>query len=337
MSEKEQRSTPNNPNPSETSENGYSQTEIIELLQKTIGQLDRIVNQLNTESVEMPSKIAVETVVTSIEALAASLTETEKVTPVTPVPTETFPTATEIVPTSVASDAIAPEKEKVEELSEDKSGIDRILPSFSRLQSWWDGVLDKIRSLLPASLQTKLSDWVLTGILAGIVVTVLLTSVLLLPGQPTTEIVQSPPSETTPEIAPPTTSTAPKVVQTPTELEAPGSPQPVEMLPPPKPELSPEQSLIAAIQDQVTGITTQYPEGLVLSVEANFLGSRLMVKMGDDWYKLNPSRQDKLVNSILERSRKLDFRKLEIVNSQGTLLARNPVVGNKMIILKREV
>jgi hypothetical protein len=109
------------------------------------------------------------------------------------------------------------------------------------------------------------------------------------------------------------------------------------MLPPPKPELSPEQSLIAAIQDQVTGITTQYPEGLVLSVEANFLGSRLMVKMGDDWYKLNPSRQDKLVNSILERSRKLDFRKLEIVNSQGTLLARNPVVGNKMIILKREV
>jgi hypothetical protein len=339
MSEERQQSTPNNPNPSETSGNGYSQAEIIALLQKTIKQLDRIVNELNAESIEnLPSKATVETLVASTETLAASLGKAEVATPETTQvpPAQTIETKppTEMVSPKPTQEAIA--SEEIEELlpSEQAGWIDRILPSFSSLQTWWDGVLDRIRSWLPAPLQEKLSDWVLTGILAGIIVAVLLTSVLLLP-QPSTEIVEAPP-ETAPETTPETAPETPEVVKTPPELKAPGRPEPVEIIPPPEPELTPEQSLIAAIQEQVAAITSQYPEGLVRSVEANFLGSRLIVTVGDDWYKLNPGRQDKLVNSILERSRKLDFRKLEIMDSQGMLLARNPVVGNKMVILKRE-
>lgn len=333
MSQERQQSTPNHPTPSETSENGYSQAEIIELLQKTIQQLDRVVNQLSAESVEnLPSKATIESLLASTETLAASIGKTEVTTPETTqaVPTQT----TEVAPTKPAQEAIA--SQEIEEAipSEEESWIDKILPSFSSLQTWWDGILAKIRSWLPAPLQEKLSDWGLTGILAGIIVAVLITSVLLLP-QPSAKIGEAPP-ETAPETTPEAPSQTPEVVKTPPELKAPGKPEPVEIIPPPEPELTPEQSLIAAIQEQVAAITSQYPEGLVRSVEANFLAGRLLVTVGDDWYQLNPGRQDKLANSILERSRKLDFRKLEIIDSQGTLLARNPVVGNKMVILKRE-
>lgn len=310
--------------PSETFGNGYSQTEIIDLLQKTIQQLDRIVTQLNTEAIAtLPSKATVETLVASTEALATSLEKAETATPVTP----------SVAITETATPTETTQREEIEEaVSAEEGFIDRLLPSFSSLQSWWDGVLDKIRSLLPVPWQEKLSDWALTGILAGTVVTVLLTSVLLLPQQPqpSTEIVEVPPEVTE------TPQKTPEIVETPPELKAPGKPESVEVLPPPEPELTPEQSLIASIQEQVAAITSQYPEGLILSVEANFLGSRLIVTVGDNWEQLNSRKQDKLANSILQRSQKLDFRKLEIVNSQGTLLARSPVVGDKMVILKRE-
>jgi hypothetical protein len=325
MSEEQQQSAANNSNPAT-----ISQAEMVELLQKTIGQLDRMVERLNSEAIEqLPSKTDVETLVASTEALASSLVKSE---PVAPVIAESPPA---IAPEVETEKAIA-QIEDIEEIEDIEaipdSGIDKILPSFNSLESWWDSVLDKIRSLLPASIENKLSDWTITGILAGIVVTVLLSSVWFLQQEPSTEIVEIPP-ESTPQASPEPTT----IVETPPELKAPGKPEPVEIVQPPEPELTPEQSLIAAIQEQVAAISNQFPEGLVLSVEANFLGSRLIVTVGDDWYKLSPNRQDKLANTILGRSQKLDFRKLEIVNSEGNLLARNPVVGNKAIVIQREV
>ena len=110
----------------------------------------------------------------------------------------------------------------------------------------------------------------------------------------------------------------------------------LENLPPPEPELTPEQSLITAIQTQVAEITDTYTEGLIISIEPNFLASRLLVTISNDWYQFSPSRQDKLVDDMLERSRSLDFKKLEIRDPQATQIARSPVVGEKMVILKRE-
>ncbi|NJK50380.1 hypothetical protein HC931_21660 [Candidatus Gracilibacteria bacterium] len=333
MSEEQQQSPSVNPTPSNTSGNGYSQTEIVELLQKTISQLDRIVNQLNAESTAtLPPKATVETLVASTKALAASLDKTEVPQPPKPVTKEVPTTPTvETIPTKIDTSSIVSSVASVaKEITEE-------LPPQTK--SWWERIFDKIRAVLPAPLQDKLSNGAIAGILGGAIAAVLLTSVLLLTPQPSTEIGELPPetaSETSPE-ATPTISETPEAIETPPELKAPGRPEPVEVIPPPEPELTPEQSLIASIQDRVASLTSQYPEGLVLSVQANFLGSRLIVTVGDEWYKLNPNRQDKLANSILQRSQQLDFRKLEIVNTQGTVLARNPVVGNKMVIIQREV
>ena len=154
-------------------------------------------------------------------------------------------------------------------------------------------------------------------------------------------------SEQSPEIA---TAPTPEPVPTPTiptppELSAPAQPEPVEETPLPEPEpeptptpvveLTPEQSLIAAIENRVAEVSNGFADGLIESIQANFEGSSLTVKLGNGWYNFKSSEQDKLAAQMLERARELDFSRLEITDTQGKLLARSPVVGKDMIILKR--
>jgi hypothetical protein len=172
---------------------------------------------------------------------------------------------------------------------------------------------------LPSAWSNNLSDWALTGAIAGVVVVVLVTTAALLPDTPA-QVAKAPP----------------ETIETPPELTAPQPPQPVEVAPSPQPELTPEQSLVASIQQQVAELSDRYGKGLIQSIEANFLASRLIVKVSDGWYTLEESQQDKLADDILRRSREMDFSKLEITDLEGTLLARNPVVGTNMVILKRQ-
>lgn len=237
--------------------------------------------------------------------------------------------------------------------------------------SWWSAVLGKIRSLLPENLSSKFSDTALTGIIAGIAVILVWTTSSLFSGKPPEvatvpptlenppEVATAPsPTPETPEVAtapspePESTPTTPSLVEepvptptipTPAELTAPAEPEPVEETPLPAPEptptpvveLTPEQTLIAAIEDRVSEVSNGFADGLIQSIQANFEGSSLTVKIRSDWYKLKPSEQDNLAAQMLERSRELDFSRLEITDPQGTLLARSPVVGKDMIILNR--
>jgi hypothetical protein len=122
----------------------------------------------------------------------------------------------------------------------------------------------------------------------------------------------------------------------PAELTAPKSAQPIKLAPPPAPVLTPEQSLVATIQKQVAEVTSQYANGLIQSIQANFPSSRLQVKVTNGWYELSSEQQDKLATEMFGRAKELDFSKLEIADLGGNLLARSPVVGTKMVILQRK-
>lgn len=196
--------------------------------------------------------------------------------------------------------------------------LDRLLPSFGKVEAFWDGVLAKIRSLLPASL-AQLSDWMITGAIALVVVLLLVTTAALLP-ETEAQVAKAPPNS----------------IEAPPELKAPEPPQLVEVEPPPAPVLTPEQSLIAGIQNQVAEITEQYGNGLIQSIQANFDASRLVVTVNNGWYDIQEPKQNKLADDILRRANELDFSKLQIVDLKGTLLARSPVVGKSMVILKRQ-
>lgn len=106
---------------------------------------------------------------------------------------------------------------------------------------------------------------------------------------------------------------------------------------PPAPvvELTPEQKLIASIQEQVVGVTDSYTADLIQAVQPNLSRHRLVVKTSKDWYTLSSAQQNQLADDLLSRSQELDFSQLEITDAAGTLLARNPVIGSSMVIVKR--
>lgn len=236
---------------------------------------------------------------------------------------------------------------------------------FDGVQQAWRGVLATIRSFLPENLSTKLSDLGLTGIIAALLTVVVWISSTLLSNKPpavaSLPTAQPIPTEITPEeptIAPeePTEAIAPPeepestptpvepepepepTIPTPPELTAPSEPEPIAVTPQSEPviELTPEQTLIASIQEQIAQVSDRFADGLIQSVQANFAGGSLSIQVKDDWYNLKQAEQDKLANRMFNEAEQLDFTRLELTDSQGTLVARNPVVGKNMIIFKRQ-
>ncbi|HIK05693.1 MAG TPA: hypothetical protein IGS40_13435 [Trichormus sp. M33_DOE_039] len=241
-------------------------------------------------------------------------------------------------------------------------------PGFWRsLESKWSRfLLKQVRPFLPSSLSMKVTDTALTGIIASVLLVILVwTTTTLFTNKPT-QIATVPPLEEvpTPTITPtptPTITTQPELTApepqppeeiTPTpkaELPPPPEPEPIpepipeptqEPTPTPTPtqrlELTPEQRLIAAIENQVAEISDHIASGIIESIQANFRNSSLTVQIKDDWYNLPESQQNQLAADILQRSQELDFAHLEIIDSQARLVARNPVVGTKMIIFQRK-
>jgi hypothetical protein len=217
--------------------------------------------------------------------------------------------------------------------------------------SRWDGFLRTFRLFLPSSISNNVSDMVLTGIFAVIfVVTIGITGFLLIP-KSSTQVAIVPPVE---EV----TATTPIVTPEPTPIPI-VTPEPTltpivipEPTPTPIVELTPEQVLLAAIENQfmAPGLLRKLSEisvlvkntkdknlisQLIKPLKANFRTSDLTIKVGDIWYKLAKSEQDKLAREILKRSQELNFIHLEVVDFQNKIIARSPVVGKEMIIFKR--
>ncbi len=133
-------------------------------------------------------------------------------------------------------------------------------------------------------------------------------------------------------IAQPTDTVAKK---SPTATKAPATTE--ELVKPEKGDvpLTPEQIAIAKIQTQVTEVANQYGETLLGSVQTSFKRGRLIVALSDDWYQLAPNQQTQLVNDLQTRSRSLNFKKLLVADAENHLVARTPVTGEGVIILRQ--
>lgn len=226
----------------------------------------------------------------------------------------------------------------------------KVRPAWEQFQVWWAKLLVWVRSRLPADWNENLSDQALSAAIVGILLLLLWLSSGIFSGKPkpaSVAIAPSPPatSPVNPPTSPPVKTGRPE----PPGLTKPFGEQPVAqkpavlvspaptVKPSPPLKLTPEQKLIAQIQDQVAEISNQYVNGLIQAVQANFRSSRLIVKVGNGWYGLSQPQQNKLANEMLGRARQLNFNKLEITDPDGVLLARSPVVGPEMIILKRQI
>ncbi len=98
--------------------------------------------------------------------------------------------------------------------------------------------------------------------------------------------------------------------------------------------LTAEQVAIAKVQTQVTEVASQYGESLLGSVQTNFKRGRLVVALSDGWYQLDEKQQTQLVTDLQNRSRSLNFKKLLVADAEDHLIARSPVTGSEVIILR---
>lgn len=205
-------------------------------------------------------------------------------------------------------------------------------PAAEELRGW-NKILRQVRDRAP--IAESFPDFVLTTILVGGTIAVVWGAVAIIPEDlfpskpsplPEEEVAEQPEQPEAPIPPPEAQESEPEIITKPKRERAPEA----------EPELTPEQGLIAAIQEQVSEITTRYAEGLIESIEANFRDSRLIISVSNDWFDLPTRRQDELSKEMLARSRKLDFTKLVLTTADGNVLARSPVVGEKMVILQRE-
>lgn len=243
-------------------------------------------------------------------------------------------------------------------------------PNFwQNLPVGWGRFLRQLRLFLPSNVSNNLSDTILTGIL--VLMVILGSSLFWFTKQPTpitTNIVSQkipitqPTAITSPESVTPTTesqsTSIPTPEITPTESSKP-TPE-LTLIPTPKvtpiespkatPEskstvepivkLTPEQILITNIADKIkqTTISQQHTKSVLVassfikSIEPKFRTSDLTIQINDDWYSLEELQQKQLVKAILRQSQDLNFTHLAIIDSKNRLVARNPVVGDEVIL-----
>lgn len=189
----------------------------------------------------------------------------------------------------------------------------------------WGLVLKFLRGRFPDALKA-FSDRFLTIVGAGLFALIYWLFSSLMPASSPQPAVQKPP-------APVVTAPRPGPTTPPALQPAPVAEAPVIEEPPPPPE--PEQKQIIDVQTQVAEVFDRYSQDLIQSVQANFQAERLVIKVSDRWFDLPRTEQNQLGTDVLERSRKLEFPKLEIRDQTDQLLAREPVVGSNIIVLQR--
>ncbi|MCS6812080.1 MAG: hypothetical protein NZ772_00665 [Cyanobacteria bacterium] len=97
----------------------------------------------------------------------------------------------------------------------------------------------------------------------------------------------------------------------------------------------PAMSLEQQLQGQLTAALDPYGPSLVQGITPDYPRSRLTVHISHEWYSLNPDQQDDAAANLYHQVMALNINHLDLVDDQGCTIARSPVVGDRMVILKR--
>ena len=144
------------------------------------------------------------------------------------------------------------------------------------------------------------------------------------------------PSHAQSKVAANTVAAKPAPIVTPVKPSANQPPAVTDLVKPEKDDapLTAAEIEIAKIQTQVADVAKQYGEDLFSSVQTDFKRGRLIVALTDGWYDLSAGQKTQLVNDLQTRTRSLNFKKLLVADAANHLIARTPVTGNEIIILR---
>ena len=209
----------------------------------------------------------------------------------------------------------------------------------------WDGFLRGFRLFLPSKVANNVSDGFLTlifaflGVLAiGVTATSLISQI---GSQPVTDSTVE--GKTQPQLGQPVTDsmvegkTQPQLSQPPTDsiLKSKSEIEPVELIPQQEVTGFIEKKLKAVTATSIITKDKQRTElELVQSIKTNFRISEIVIKITEDWYKLESSQQEKLAAQILKSCQEMDLIHVKILNTRNQLIARSPVIGTKMVFFQ---
>jgi hypothetical protein len=97
--------------------------------------------------------------------------------------------------------------------------------------------------------------------------------------------------------------------------------------------ISPEETLITAVRSQFSTLASQYPAGLISNLELDNERQLAIVTLGNLWASLTGDQQQQVAQSLWQQARAYQMAKVEMRSSNGSLLARSPVVGSDMVIV----
>jgi hypothetical protein len=160
-------------------------------------------------------------------------------------------------------------------------------------------------------------------------------------GQPVTDSTVE--GKTQPQLGQPVTDsmvegkTQPQLGQPPTDsiLKSKSEIEPVELIPQQEVTGFIEKKLKAVTATSIITKDKQRTElELVQSIKTNFRISEIVIKITEDWYKLESSQQEKLAAQILKSCQEMDLIHVKILNTRNQLIARSPVIGTKMVFFQ---
>jgi hypothetical protein len=226
-----------------------------------------------------------------------------------------------------------------------------IVPFWKKavVPTWMKG-LGLLRQRLPENLARELTDRFMTIAILGLIVVVYWFFSSLGSGKPTVAKQPAMPRPTATPLSQrpmrplntqPSPQTAPVIKPTPKPSPvAIASPKPSPAAAPVKPPTTiaskpaiPSLDL-AAIQTQLSGAIAGLGDNLINSVQAQEATHKLSVALGESWTELNASDQTQVAQNLLEKAQQLKFNKLELRDNSGELVARSPLIGKEVIILK---
>lgn len=120
-----------------------------------------------------------------------------------------------------------------------------------------------------------------------------------------------------------------------TEIAPSTPPKPVSQNPVSQPSeiQNPESSRRLQLRKNLDIIADSLVNQAIVSIRPS--GRNLTITLSDAWYRSTEDTQTKLTNSLLVTTQGQGYSNLRLEDTEGSLIARNPVVGEGMIILQR--
>ncbi|HIK23079.1 MAG TPA: hypothetical protein IGQ16_05330 [Thermosynechococcus sp. M3746_W2019_013] len=201
---------------------------------------------------------------------------------------------------------------------------------------WWQG-MGWVQRRLPSHLQERYNRTTLTGIAIALLLILLLLNPLRWfqsAARPTVKATHPPQPSV---LVPPRSAPSPTAAT----LAPPSAPIP-------EPPLLPTPSAVAiapsstvsdsfTVRQRLLAICDRYSNALDPTLTLTPSEQRLELVLANGWYDLSPTKQDQLAQNLWQTAHELGYEAIIVMDTEGHLLLRDPVVGENAIVVRRKL